>query len=103
MKGDTFRRHVRDGKTNEGRRCGGTLSALAAHTRASCTHLGLVPRFSLLRGEERGKRGPGGNGHGHGGDDEVVDPSPHALTGLAARRPHLPFPIHSSDLLQDRV
>lgn len=57
MKGDTFRRHVRDGK-----KPGGLWGyAYIAHTRVSCTHLGLFPRFSLLRGEERG-RGPGGNG-----------------------------------------
>lgn len=57
MKGDTFRRHVRDGRIGRGN----AGYAHPAHTRASCTHLGLFPCFSLLRGEERG-RGPGENG-----------------------------------------
>jgi hypothetical protein len=63
MKGDTFRRHVRDGKTNEGYALG---SRLSPHTRVHRARTLASSLAFLFYVGKKGGREPGGNANGNG-------------------------------------
>jgi len=79
MKGDTFRRHVRDEGDRTRKEGSERGKGGRAHTRASRTHLGLFPRFSLLY-----RKGPHcKREEGERGEVDEVHPSPRTLRARA--------------------